>query len=214
MDTPTPKPRKKASSGASTLQPAITAAISRATFREWARVGYARLAMEVVARRAGVGKAAVYRRWISKEALVADLMSQVGVPLGEVPSQDSFAAEVACMLTRIARLLRHPLVRRILPDLHAEMARSTELATKIHEGVQAARRQQGVLILQRAVARGEVAASANPELFLDLVSPLYWRSIVLGGTITPGYLQDLTAVIVKAFSLGVNAPDAGAKAAE
>ena len=84
-------PKNPTSSRNTPVRPAVTAAITRATFREWARVGYASLAMEAVARRAGVGKAALYRRWPSKEALVADLMRQVGTPLGEVPDHGSKA---------------------------------------------------------------------------------------------------------------------------
>src|SRR5260370_42158287 len=44
------------------LQLEVTEAITNAFFEELADVGYGRLSIDAVARRAGVGKAAIYRR--------------------------------------------------------------------------------------------------------------------------------------------------------
>ena len=49
----------------------IVADVLRATAEELARVGYAALRMEEVARVAGVNKTTVYRRWPTKEDLVS-----------------------------------------------------------------------------------------------------------------------------------------------
>ncbi|PJJ05005.1 TetR family transcriptional regulator [Streptomyces sp. 2333.5] len=46
-----------------------TAAIRAAVFEELAAVGFARLSVEGIARRAGVGKTAGYRRWRSAPGL-------------------------------------------------------------------------------------------------------------------------------------------------
>ncbi|THD53513.1 helix-turn-helix domain-containing protein, partial [Phenylobacterium sp.] len=53
-------------SGAAVKRPQITDALARRFFEEWARVGYSALSLDAVARKAGVGKAALYRRWRSK----------------------------------------------------------------------------------------------------------------------------------------------------
>src|SRR5258707_518226 len=53
-------------SGGPVLQTEVTDAITNAFFEELAEVGYGRLSIDAVARRAGVGKAAIYRRWKSK----------------------------------------------------------------------------------------------------------------------------------------------------
>jgi AcrR family transcriptional regulator len=47
-------------------------AIFEAVFEELAQVGYARLSFDSVAKRAGTGKAAIYRRWRNKSDLVSD----------------------------------------------------------------------------------------------------------------------------------------------
>ncbi|RIX98164.1 TetR/AcrR family transcriptional regulator [Aureimonas flava] len=53
--------------GAAVRRSSVTDALRR-TFGEWARVGYAALRLERVAKRAGVGKAVLHRRWSSKSA--------------------------------------------------------------------------------------------------------------------------------------------------
>ena len=53
-------------SGAAVKRPQITDALTRTFFEEWSRVGYSALSLDAVARKAGVGKAALYRRWRSK----------------------------------------------------------------------------------------------------------------------------------------------------
>ena len=52
--------------------PGVDAAILTAAVDLLAEIGYARLTMEQVAARAGVGKASLYLRWPNKVALVAE----------------------------------------------------------------------------------------------------------------------------------------------
>lgn len=187
----------RAVAGTALLHTGVTAAITRAAFREWARTGYAALSMEAVAKRAGVGKAALYRRWPSKLPMVADLLVRVGAPLAEVPDTGSLSGDVHEFLVRTARLLRRPLARRILPDLHAEMNRTPQLAALIRSGLQAERRDRGCQLLQRAINRGELRRELDVELALDLLgAPLHWRMVVTQAPAEPGYIGALTAMTV------------------
>jgi AcrR family transcriptional regulator len=49
--------------GAAVMRPSVTEALTKALFEEWARTGYGALSLETVAKRARVGKAALYGRW-------------------------------------------------------------------------------------------------------------------------------------------------------
>ncbi len=67
-------------------------ALYDAALAELAAVGYARLTMEGIAARARTGKAALYRRWPSKHALVHDALHYALPPLPE-PREDRSARE-------------------------------------------------------------------------------------------------------------------------
>ena len=105
-------------SGAALKRADVTNALTRSFFEEWARTGYAGLSLERVARTAGVGKAALYRRWPDKVSMASDLLSQVGLTVTDVEEHGSLEADLHAVLLAIRRILRHPKVRRILTDLH------------------------------------------------------------------------------------------------
>ncbi len=192
------KGRRRVPSGAAGMQPAVTTALTRALFAEWARAGYGALSLEAVARRAGVGKAALYRRWTSKAATVADRLADIGLDLTAWPDTGSLAGDVNALLRDFRKLLRRPLVRRILPDLLGEVTRSREIAAGV-ERFRGARRAAAGAVLQRAVARGEVRRDADLEIAIDLLAaPIYWREIVIGGTTDDAYLARLTAAVLVA----------------
>lgn len=179
------------------MQPAVTEALSRALFVEWARSGYGALSLEAVARRAGVGKAALYRRWPSKMVFVVDRLEKVGVELAVIPDTGALRSDVLAMVKAIDRLLRRWLVRRILPDLHAQMLRSPDLAASIRGKLQVERRARASLILERAVARGEVSPEVDVELAADAMGALvYWRVIVTANRRDAAYFERLTNFIV------------------
>ena len=75
---PTEQPRKPA--GAAVLRSDKTEAIVAAFFAELGASGYEGLTMDRVAERAGVGKAAVYRRWPSKHEMLVDLGGEPADP--------------------------------------------------------------------------------------------------------------------------------------
>lgn len=181
--------------GAAVMQPAITQALTRAFFAEWAERGYAALSLENVARRAGVGKAAIYRRWRSKADMAGESLSAVGIAITEVADTGSLKGDILALLFSIRRVLRHPVVRRILPDVHAEIARSPDLKAAIRP-FQNARRQHVHLMVDRAIARGELASPVDYEMVADLIAaPIYWRQIVTGGRADRRYVETLATVL-------------------
>ena len=193
-------PRKPA--GAAVLQGSVTDAIHRALFEEWAQTGYAALRMERIAARAGVGKAALYRRCKSKLELVSEAVRATATSITPIPDSGSFEGDVRLLIRRLAATIRHPIVRRILPDLHAELARSSEL-TELLERVTHDRRAQAMIMIDRAIARGELPEDTDRRIILDLlIAPLYWRVIVQRQQASPDDLK-MYAVLVSRFAKGL-----------
>jgi AcrR family transcriptional regulator len=192
--------RKKVPSGAAVMRAELTDALMRAFFKEWADRGYAALSLEAVAKRAGAGKAALYRRWPSKVAMAREALELIAVDLTATPEGASLHADVRAFLSAVRRTLRHPLIRRIVPDLNAELVRSREFAAALRP-FQDARRAQGIAMLERAIARGELLADLDIEMANDLlVAPLYWRMTVVTGVADQAYLDRLSAVVVAGLS--------------
>src|SRR5258705_5729653 len=100
-------------SGGPVLQTEVTDAITNAFFEELAEVGYVRLSIDAVARRAAVGKAAIYRRWRSKLDITVALTSDVAVAAIDVSDTCNLRDDIREYLTSIPPVPVHPQDQKI-----------------------------------------------------------------------------------------------------
>lgn len=192
---------RRAPAGAAVLREDVTEAIRAAVFAELAAVGYGRMSMEGIARRAGVGKAAVYRRWRSKLPLVLDLVPAVAAGGLPVPDTGTLRGDVRELLEVAARALSHPMAAQIVPDLLAEAARSPEMADALRSALRETYGGIAAAVVRQAVARGELAPATDPEFALDLLAgPLYWHVSVMRTPLPPPALTHLTEAITAALT--------------
>src|SRR5512140_3275447 len=94
--------------GAAVLRPAVTEAITEAVLDELGEHGYARLSMEAVARRAGVSKSALYRRWPSRQEMVAAAISRFSLEQSDTEDTGSLRGDLLRALTAMHRWLTDP----------------------------------------------------------------------------------------------------------
>lgn len=202
MAAPSDDDVRRPLSGAGVLRESVTETIRRAVFEELAEAGYARMSMEAVTRRAGVGKAALYRRWPSKEAMVVELVSEAAAAhIPTTSDSGSLHGDVERFLRETLRALRHPLVGRIIPDLLAESARSASLHEALHLAVLGPRRAAVATLLERAALRGELPPGTDTALATDLFgAPLYFRVLAAGGPTDDAYVTRLTHAVVAAVA--------------
>ncbi|GAB3440040.1 TetR/AcrR family transcriptional regulator [Actinophytocola sediminis] len=182
------------------LQPGITAAINDAVLAELVERGYARLSMEGVARRAGAGKSALYRRWRTKQEMVLAVLAEISVPMADVASTGTLRGDLRASVAAIAAWLSEPPFSRIVPDLVAEATRTPELAKAIATAIGEPRRALARTRLEQAAARGELPADADLETAQDMVAGLiYWRLVVRQAPVEPDYLDRVTDTVLRAL---------------
>nr|WP_218902408.1 TetR/AcrR family transcriptional regulator [Streptomonospora nanhaiensis] len=174
------------------MQRDVTLAIQAAVFAELAEHGYGRMSIEAVARRAGVGKTAIYRRWNSKLQMVIDVVSTAAVKVMPVPDTGSLRGDIRELLDAGAQAMRHPLASQIVPDLLAEAARNPDIADTLEKALRETQQGVSAVMIGNAVERGELPADTDVELALDMVfGPLYWRVAVTRSPVSPDYLDRL-----------------------
>src|SRR5580704_156496 len=80
--------------------------------------GFAAMRLEHVAARAGVGKAAIYRRWPSKQALAQELLSQLAAPHIAVADSGNTHDELLAAVTNPMRAVTEtdfgPVIKALL----------------------------------------------------------------------------------------------------
>ncbi|MFF5921059.1 TetR/AcrR family transcriptional regulator [Streptomyces flavochromogenes] len=160
--------------------PVLERAILEATLEQLGSVGWNGLTMEGVAVGAQTGKAAVYRRWPSKEDLVADAL-QAGLPaLDEAPDLGSVREELYELCRRVRDVMYSKpgfALRAVLHECDADAAERFHglIVTGVVEPSARLFRD----VLRRGIARGEVRADANNDLVVDVVpAMMMYRSKV------------------------------------
>src|SRR2546429_2448540 len=142
--------QKRTPTGAAVLQADVTQAIIEAVLDELAETGYGKLSMEAVARRAGVGKSALYRRWASKQEMVMAVLAEFSLELAETPDTGTLRTDLLGVLRGLHEWLTHPRFSRILPDLAAEGVRNPRVAEAVRAAIGEPRRALGAAVLRRA----------------------------------------------------------------
>jgi AcrR family transcriptional regulator len=188
---------ERAATGGAALRQGVTDAITEATFAELAESGYGRMSMESIARRAGVGKAALYRRWPSKEQMLTELiLKAVQDALPPTPATGALRTDLREFLTTIRSQLANPALISIGPALLAEARHTSGLADVLRTSVAAPRRAAAHTMLQAAIDRGELSPALDRELAADLlIAPLGFRMLVMDGDSDDAYLDTLTTVL-------------------
>jgi AcrR family transcriptional regulator len=153
----------------------VDAAIRAATMELLGEAGYARLTMEQVARRAGVSKDSLYRRWPNKLALVTDALTRRARPVPEVPDTGSLPEDMRAFLRALLRARTE--AGRALTAVSGEIASNPELRKAWHLGIGGT--ITGCLreIVTRAAGRGELPEGTDVELLAELPLSLLqnWR---------------------------------------
>src|SRR5829696_3457055 len=134
--TPTEAPRRGRPRRADADQAILTA-----TVELLGEVGVAGFSMDLLAQRAGVGKATIYRRWPSKEALMLEAMRTVVTPI-TVPDTGAVHTDLRGYVGQLRVSLEDYLRNR-----------QTTVRT----------------IIRRGIDRGELAADTDVDLLVDLV---------------------------------------------
>ena len=157
-------------------------AILDAALEQLSTVGWNALTMEGVAAGAQTGKAAVYRRWSSKEDLVADAL-QAGLPrLDEAPDLGNVREDLLalCVQARDAMYSRPGYALRSV--IHeCDTAQAERFHGVIFEGVVEPMIRQLGEVVNRGIERGEVRSDASNGYVLDVIpAMMMYRSKMCG----------------------------------
>lgn len=172
-------------------------AILNAALAELTEHGYSSTNMNDIATRAGVGKAAIYRRWASKAALMTDVLLYWRPDLldDDIPNTGSLEGDFKVIVERSARtdheLISNDLVLRVA----MEAAHDPELASALDELMVFKGRRVVTAILGQAVQRGEVA-DRDWSLVADVMTAMGLMRVITGLTVDAGFLRQVIDTLV------------------
>jgi AcrR family transcriptional regulator len=165
--------------------------IFEATLDVIAEHGVSRVTVDMVAARAGMSKATIYRHWGSRAQLIHAALSSLQGPYVETPGE-SLREDLAILLSHLVDYFNRPDIGRIFPSFIDAAVRDPELAQLHMEGMQRAR-DGFEEVVRRAIARGELPADVDVGLLVDVVrAPFIYRPVVAR---MPVAKEDIDAVL-------------------
>jgi AcrR family transcriptional regulator len=168
----------------------VRAAVIEALFTELIDRGFARVTMDRIARRAGVNKTTLYRRWGSKEELMLDAMLERGEELVPIPDTGSLREDLLTVAREISASLATPESEALVRAAAGEPA-----DTKIAEAASAfwgvRFRLLGEMV-DRAIERGEVPKGTDPKPIVEaLLAGIYLRLLITREPLDEAFLRSL-----------------------
>ncbi|WP_284748623.1 TetR/AcrR family transcriptional regulator [Amycolatopsis sp. RTGN1] len=179
-------------------------AILAATRELIVELGYAKVSIDAIAARAGVGKQTIYRWWPAKGAVVFDSVLELSAdPSGEVaalPDTGDLEADLRLVMRATVAEFADPVFEAPIRALNTEIANDPDLAALYRERLAAPMDEAKKARLRSAQRAGQLAADADLDLVLEvLYAPLYQRWLLRTGPLTESYADALVAAALRAF---------------
>ncbi|WP_412541557.1 TetR/AcrR family transcriptional regulator [Longispora sp. K20-0274] len=147
--------------------PEVAERVRRAAAELLFEVGFEGTTVDEVARRAGVAKATVYRRWASKDELVLEAFETLidyRVPL---PDTGDVTEDLRTIYTSAIDMFSTEQGAAWVRTVAMESARNPRVAALLVAGMDA-RISMARALLDKAVARGQVRPGVDPKLVMEL----------------------------------------------
>ncbi|MCF7548268.1 TetR/AcrR family transcriptional regulator [Pseudonocardia sp. WMMC193] len=183
----------------------VRAAVVRAVGDALVEHGLAGVDLADVARRAGVGKTTVYRRWGTVAAAVAELVDDMVETSAPRAATGDLESDLRANAELVRSTLADPRQGRLLTALIGA-ARADERTAAALRRFYDARVREWEPCVAEAVSRGELPAGTDPAEVVRAVSaPLYYRLLTHGELPTEAARDRAVAAALAAARAGVYA---------
>jgi AcrR family transcriptional regulator len=171
----------------------VRAAVFEAAFLELRVRGYGAASIEDIAARAGVHKTTIYRRWETKDKLLADALRDLVDIKVLTPDTGSIETDLREFARWIVDVLTSDVGVAAVSVLFSDAGRLPEIA-EIKRELFVERHKLAALMVERAIKRGELPVGTDSRELIGLaVAPIYYRLLVTGEPINPA-VADRAAV--------------------
>ena len=172
-------------------------AILNAALEALAENGYDDTNMNDVAARAGVGKAAIYRRWSSKAALMTDALVYWRPDLlsNDPPDTGSLAGDLDAVVERAERNDKSLVTNDLVLRVALEAAHDSELASALEDLMLFRGRRILAGILRQAVERGEIP-DRDYSLPSDVILAMGLLRVTRGQSVDADFIREVIDTLI------------------
>ena len=156
-------------------------AMLQATLELLAEVGFDGMSIDAIANRAGVGKTTIYRRYSSKEELVADAIESMREEI-MIPDTGNLQNDIDELIQNAAQITLSPLGRQTVAMIISSASSNSQFAQIYWKKYLQPRRKSFAIVLERAKARNEIQPEIDPDLVFDMMSGVMLYTLIFPPT--------------------------------
>jgi len=150
--------------------------------------GYARLSIEAIATRAGVGKGTIYRWWPSKGAVLLEALDREAAGWAAFPDTGDLVADMRTTIKDVVRFQANPNFGPPFAALIAEAQQDPAIGPLLLERFFRPRRAPIVERLRRAQEVGQLPETLDVEAVLEVIfGALFHRLLLRSGPLDAAY---------------------------
>ncbi len=167
--------------------PEVEKRLKRAALETLAEHGFSGLTLEKICERAGAPRATFYRRWATPIEAVADAFNEA-FRFESLPDTGDIVRDLVQLGQQMITLYNDPVMGPCMSFLITEGRVRPELVEQ-HQEEFPRRRAYNRSVVERAMARGEIAADTDPDLVIDTISGLAMNNYATGRPLTAAMLE-------------------------
>ena len=152
-------------------------AILRATLELLGEVGFEAMSIEAISTRAGVGKTTIYRRYSSKEELVADAIESIRQDV-VIPNTGNLWSDLDLLIENAAQITLSPLGRQSVAMIISSAASDSQFAQIYWTKYLQPRREAFAVVIERAKTRNEIQTDLDSGLVFDSMSGIMLYALI------------------------------------
>ena len=171
-------------------------AVLDAAFAELDENGYAGFSMEAVARRSGVHKTTIYRRWPTRDALLVYALDTRSDRDAPIPNTGSLRRDLRQFGEMVLAKLTSRHGNAMLRSLVAAVDESPDVLEKVR-AFWRERLAVGAAVLSRAIERGGLPPGTEADPLIEaFLAPIYLRVLLSREPVTADFLEHLIDLLL------------------
>ncbi len=173
----------------------VRAAVLEATVLELGEFGWRSLSVDRIAARSSVHKTTIYRRWGSADRVVLDALLERGSEGIPIPDTGDLGDDLVGLGRSIAAGITDSIGRALAAAIISEPDSPT--IQRLADAFWSQRFEEARVIVDRAIGRGEVAASVDAGQIVETVAAQVWFRIMMRrGAVTDSWLKEIVDAVV------------------
>jgi AcrR family transcriptional regulator len=148
------------------------------------------MSIEAIATRAKVGKTTIYRRYKSKEELVADAIESVREEI-DIPDTGNLWEDIDAIVEKASEISLNPWGRKTVAAIVSTASSNFKFAEIYWRKYLQPRREVFAVVIERARLRKEIQASVNSDIVFDMMSGVMLYKLVFESSIKETWTEDI-----------------------